>query len=66
MSEKLQIRQTKYLIIIQKNPRRTNYLFEGSESYRVFNYLPDSNSNFRPARSNSDLVLARTVRVGSS
>ena len=40
------------------------YFFEGSESYRVFNYLHDSNSIFRAGKINSEKVPGCTVQSG--
>ena len=48
---------------VSKNPFRTKFSFECSESYRVSNYLHDSNSIFRPARINSEWVSVGLVPV---
>ena len=49
----------------QKNPpdelARTIFSYESSESYRVFNYLQDSNSMFRAAGIISEKIFGRTV-----
>ena len=53
---------------VSKNRFRTNYssfFFESSESYRFFNYLHDSNSNFRAAGIYSEEVFRCTVLITS-
>ena len=36
------------------------FFFESSEYYRLFNYVHDSNSNFRARRINSEIFFGRT------
>ena len=62
MSENPPTRQKNYLTMILKNPPSDELFFR---KFRIppvfFHYLPDSNTNFRPARINSELISGRTV-----
>ena len=61
-------RQMKWLNMFRKKKKKLSdelfihFSFECSESERVFNYLHDSNSNFRAGRIHSECVFRCTVR----
>ena len=59
--ENSQNRQMNWLKMCRKNPFPTDYafFFESSESYRVFNYLHDSNSISWAAGMNTDIYCRR-------
>ena len=50
-----------YHIMIQTNLAGRIICSNVQNLTRFFNYLPDSNSNFRPARINSELISVRMV-----